>query len=224
MDTLIKMADTPPTPKVKGKLPKWAIPVGIAGIFAVIIVLRKRKPAAGNATEPGAEGLTNQSFIPVTGENVAGVGAGNYGSSSSSNNEAFLREFLREQKEEGTVRRQEEKGEQQGIREREQSFYEKIFANLGTGGGAPASSGAPGISVAPPPEAAPAPSPPPASPPPPAPAPPAPKCSGEFGIWNPANGAPSPHSCYKYSRDRCADKRWPYKHVYGDGHVVCSPV
>ena len=28
---------------------------------------------------------------------------------------------------------------------------------------------------------------------------------------------------YKYSRKRCANKEYLYKHVYAGGHIVCSP-
>lgn len=215
------MADKPPTPKVKGKLPKWAIPVGIAVALAAIIVLKKRK-STGKATEPGAEGLTNQSFIPVTGENVAGMGTPFGGSSGSSNNEGLLTNFLKEQQQENTVRQGEERVANRESIEREQSFFQQIISNLGTGGGAPNSSGAPGTTTAPaPPATTPGPSPPPYTPPPaPPPAPPAPSC-GPGWIWNPADGAPGPHSCWKYSRDRCPAPRI-YKHVYQDGHVVCA--
>lgn len=214
------MADTPKTPSGK-KLPKWAIPVGIAGVLALVIVLRKKKGTSSSATEPGAQGLTNQSFIPVTGENVAGVGAGNYGEHTSTNNEAYLREFLKEQNEEGRTRRAEEKVEGQTTREREQSFYEKIIGNLGAGGGAPSSQGAPGTTTAPPETHAAPPSPSPQPQPPAPPAPPTPVASCPPG-WkhNPAYGAPSPHSCYHESRETCHSGKC-HIHGYQDGHEVC---
>jgi hypothetical protein len=214
--------------KPKGKkLPKWAIPVGIAAAVAIFIVLRK-KPAKGKATEPGAEGLTNQSFIPVTSENVSGAGASYY-PTTPANNENLLVNFLKEQNEESAATRKEQQVENRESIERERNFFETILSNLGTGGGAPTAGGPAGVTVAPAPEAATPPTPQPvvAPTPAPTPAPPAPpkaKCPSDFPDWNPANGAPAPHSCYKYSRERCNNKAYPYKHVYQDGHVVCSPV
>lgn len=205
----------PTTPKGK-KLPKWAIPVGIAVVIGGVIVLRKKKAATSSATEPGAQGLSNQSFIPVTGENVAGVGAANYGEQSSHNNEGFLREFLQSQKEEAGTRRAEEKAENQSARERETSFYEKIIINLGAGGGAPTGAAPGGVVVAPPQGGAtPQPSPPVIAQPPAQPAPPKPACPGPKGF--PYQG---PHGCWHWSKEKTA--QGCSCHGYENGTLECE--
>lgn len=186
----------------KGKLPKWALPVGAAVIIGGVIVLRKRKANQGQATEPGAEGLSNQSFIPVTGENVAGVGAGNYGGTGENNN-AFLAELLKgnaEQQREQSKQFQEYMRENnlqtQTGQEAERNFLRELLANLGTGGGAPTTGGAVGTVTAPPVLA------PPAAPAPPAPAPsppPAPPVASGCPASFPNKG---PHGCWRWSRTK----------------------
>ncbi len=202
------------------KLPKWAIPVAVAAAVGIIVISKKRKPSHSNATEPGSEGLSNQSFIPVTGENVPGAGANYYPSQSSNSNESVLVNFLKEQNEERTTQRFEERQEGTAALEREQSFFADLISSLNTGGGAPTSNGAPGISVAPAPEAATPPTPPPYTPPPTVA--PSIACPASYPIYNPANGAPGPHSCWRYSRDKCSGGK--FKHAYEDGHYVCATV
>ncbi len=137
------MADTTPKPKVGKKLPKWAIPVGGAAAVALIFLLMKSKKAASetptaNATGAEGEGLTNQSFIPVTGSE-GGAGAGGYGytangeSSAASNTETttLLSELLKSNQE-SSIKQQ----------ENNQKFTESVIANLGTGGGAPSTTAA----------------------------------------------------------------------------------
>lgn len=157
------MADGTPKPKAPSgkKVPKWAIPVGGAvAVGLVILLLKKKGSGSENATEPGTEGLSNQSFIPVTGENVAGVGAGGGvggGETGSGNNDTVLAELIKGDN---------EKSEKQ--EERNNKFMESIIANLGTGGGAPSTPAA-GTVSAPAPETQPAAA---AAAPAPAPAPP----------------------------------------------------
>jgi hypothetical protein len=154
----------PKTPSGK-KPPKWVIPTAVIGLVALVYIMRRKKPATtGNATEPGTEGLSNQSFIPVTGENVAGMGTP-FGSGTSET-DSFITNFLKEQQQEMGLRRTEEKQETREAKQTEREFYERLMSNLGTGGGAPTNSGSPGTTVAPPPEAAVPVTPPPATPPP----------------------------------------------------------
>lgn len=200
---------TPKGPKGKGKLPKWALPVGAVVILGGILYLRMhKKEEPASATEPGTQGLSNQSFIPVTGENVAGMGAAGSGSvgseGSSGTNSELLAEIIR------------------GNREAETRFREEVVNTLHTGGGAPTTPAPEGGFAAPPPPYYPTPAPAPAPAPPPPPRPSA-KCPSSFPDYNPADGPVGPNSCYKYSRDRCPDKGRPYKHVYQNGRVVCSP-
>jgi hypothetical protein len=197
----------PDTPKGKGKkLPKWAIPVGIVVVIGGVLYIRKRKAAGQSGTEPGSEGLTNQSFIPVTGESPASMGAsgggagspeGSIGGSNVSN--IALLEMI--------------KGERQTENERiksEREFWEKTIANLGTGGGAPATGGSGGTVTAPPPEHA---SPTPAAPPP-SRGGPKPMCPGPKGF--PFQG---PHGCYHISRTQHEGCQC---HGYENGTLSCQ--
>lgn len=204
-------------PKSK-KLPKWVIPVGIAAAILIVLVMRKKANQAGaNATEPGAQGLTNQSFIPVTGENVPGVGAAGYG--GNSNVEGLLSRSLEQQQEqnkafteylkESALQTQTNDREQM---EAQQRFATELISTLGTGGGAPMTGAPSGTTVAPPPEehwiSPPAPPAPPA-----APSPPASSCPPEF----PMSG---PHGCYRWSRTKSSDG-CPC-HGYQSGLLVCQ--
>jgi hypothetical protein len=177
------MPDKPKAPQGK-KLPKWAIPVGAVAVVGIVLFLKKKQaPTEGNATEPGTSGLSNQSFIPVTGENVAGVGASGGGTvESGSNNTELLREIIKGDKESAV-----EQSKEQHL------FFEQLIASLGTGGGAPSTPAPAGGVAAPPPESQPA-APPAVAPPAPAPAPPppAPKPAGCPGSF-PLRG---PHGCY----------------------------
>jgi len=136
--------DTPkPTKglKIKGKKVPPAALAGIAGVAIIgAVYLHKKKSSteanSANATEPGAyqQGVSNQSFIPVTGGagEVGGGGAGGgYSglttSGPSAENTALL-ELIKSNSE----------NEDKRI-ESERSFYTTLLSNLGTGGGPPAS-------------------------------------------------------------------------------------
>lgn len=179
-------------PKVGGKkLPKWAIPAGAVGVVLIVLMLKKKQAAnAGSATEPGAEGLSNQSFIPVTGENVAGVGAsgiGGFGGGESSSNDTLFAELLKSNKEDQVAQNQ-----------ANQEFLRSLVGNLGTGGGAPATSAPEGTVAAPAPQTQPAA--PPVAAPKPAKAPqPAAKC-GVGAHADFPNG--SPPDCWRVSRTK----------------------
>lgn len=135
------MPDAVPTERVPGgkpkkKLSKTAI-IGIgAGALVLLYIVKKKKE-----TEEGTEGnpYTSQAFIPVTGENVAGVGAGSSGNLSGESGtggllesqtkyQEFLTEFL---------------GKDTEARERQESqeheFLSKLIENTlaQTGGGPP---------------------------------------------------------------------------------------
>lgn len=142
------------TPKATKKLPKWVfIGVGVAVLALIIIERNRRKTTeATNATEPGSQGLTNQSFIPVVGENTPGAGASFGGSSGEqfgnisqlfSQEQEQTREYMREQKQESKEQRAEE-----------HAWLKEIIGNLGTGGGAPTGGTPPGVTPAPPPPGA----------------------------------------------------------------------
>lgn len=45
-------------------------------------------------------------------------------------------------------------------------------------------------------------------------------CPGSFPRHNPANGGPSPKSCYKCIKGSTGDKTYPFVHVYQDSHRV----
>lgn len=205
------MAEKAPKPKVGKKLPKWAIPVGAAGvILAVLIIKKKQSATAGSATEPGTEGLSNQSFIPVTGENVAGVGAGggiSGGETGANDNQALLAELIKSNKEE------------QGAQDRaNKEFLAGILANLGTGGGAPSSSGPQGTTVAPAPETQPYQPPTPAPTPQPKKAPPpAERCGAGTHAEFP-NG--SPPDCWRVSRTKSGGGCECHGHQ--NGHLECQ--
>lgn len=194
--------DTPTSPKVKGKkIPPLAI--GAAAIAAVGIVIYLRKKAASStgtsSSEPGTEGLSNQSFIPVTGENVGGVGASGGGGSSNTNGEgALLGEVLKtnieSEKEQNKEFQEFIANSDKENRESQAKFYESVTANLGTGGGSQAAPGAPGTVTAPPESHAAAPSPPPAVPPS-QPAPPAKPAPPPYKIIKDGQGC----ECHQYS-------------------------
>lgn len=206
------MAEKPKIPK------KFVIPIGVAVAIGLIVYLRKRKTSASSATEPGAEGLTNQSFIPVTGEHTPGVGAGAYGGGGgTSENQGFVMELLKgnqESQRESSKEFQEYIASQNqqtlSSQEAERTFLRELLANLGTGGGAPSTPGGGGVVSAPPPPAAPpAPTPPPAVPAPPGPA----GCPGDF----PYRG---PHGCWRWSRQKTG--QGCSCHGYQNGVLECE--
>jgi hypothetical protein len=220
-----RLAPPEGTPTVGPRVSKKTTVLVIGSVLAIgalIYLMRKKKqreePTLG--TEPGA--LTSQAFIPVTGENVAGIGAGggglSYGGQPPQESNTALLEYIKSNKED-TLKHE----------ELERNFFAELINKLGTGGGAPGSQSTPAPSPSPtpaPPYAPPSPptpAPPYAPPQPPAPSPiPTAKCPSSFPLYNPADGPPGPNSCYKYSRDRCPGPR-PFKHVYENGRVVCSP-
>jgi len=202
----------PTTPKGKiggKKLPKWAIPAGAVGVVLIVLMLKKKRAASeASATEPGTEGLSNQSFIPVTGENVAGVGAGLSGGGSAGgeggNNTELLTEIIKGSKEESAANAQ--------------SNRELIAALLGTGGGAPSSSGPQGTVQAGAPETQPAAPPTPAPAPAPKKAPPPPDRCGAGSHADFPNGTPP--DCWRVSRTRSGGGCECHGHQ--NGKLVCQ--
>lgn len=204
------MADpAPPKGKIGKKLPKWAIPAGAVGIVLAVLILKKKQAANAGATEPGTEGLSNQSFIPVTGENVAGVGAGlssGGGESGGADNTAFLTEILKMNKEESAERAQ-----------REREYWEHQRESLGTGGGAPSSPAPEGGIAVPTPMTQP---PSPAPPPPKAPGKPtpAPARCGQGSHKDFPNGTPP--DCWRVSRTKSGNGCECHGHE--NGRLVCQ--
>jgi hypothetical protein len=207
------------------KLPKWVIPVVAAGLLAVI-VLRKKQSAGTKATEVGSEGLTNQSFIPVTGENVAGVGAANYAAAEQSSNlqsiftqeQQRTQEYMKEQRQEQKETTEQFVRQGQEQREAERNWIQELISTLRTGGGAPSTPAGGGSTPVPPPPTQ-TPTPPPAPPPytpPPAPAPPANPCH------NPAFPNPGPHGCWRWSRTKTGSGC--SCHGYENGVLECEHI
>lgn len=210
---------TPTTtgPKASKKLPTWALAAGavviVGGIF--YIKSKRAKESTGEATP-----YTSQAFIPVTGENVAGVGAG-FGSTGATvgNTEtesALLHAYEEQSKNTLQFLTESRKSqEQEGIANRE--FLKTALENIRntTGGGPPSEgqkstgggSGGGGEGAKPTNQ----------------PAPPhaAAKCPKAYSLWNPANGAPSPHSCYRPAAGGHECPHSKKKHEYQDGHHVC---
>ena len=209
-------------PKGKGKkLPTWTY-IAIPGALIIVFLIYKNKKAKEEEGTGTANPYTAQSFVPVTAENVGGVGAAGGGVSGGGNTEGlqflsesqktqneFLKEFLGSQRE---AQREEAKGNKEFL----EKFSENIKAQ--TGGGAPASGqvGTGGGAASPESGGTKA------SPPPP---PVGNKCGvgahAEFPKWNPADGAPSNHSCYRISREK-AKKSGYVIHGYQDGREVES--
>jgi hypothetical protein len=180
------MADkTPKAPKVKGVNKKYAVPAVIVLGIALALYLKKKKevaPSEVSGTELGAgEGLSRQSFIPVTGENVAGVGASGSTESSTSSNTELLTEIIRGDR---------ESNQEQNAQNQE--FLKAITESLRTGGGAPTETAPVGVVTAPPQYGA---TPPPSSPSSPAPKPPAKPSPPSFTVIKCGNGCQG----HKYS-------------------------
>lgn len=198
-------------PKVGGKkLPKWAIPAGAVGVVLIVLMLKKKQAAnSGNATEPGTEGLSNQSFIPVTGENVAGVGAsglsGVGGSEGGGNNTELLAEIIKGNKE-----------DQVAQNAANQEFLRSLIGGMGTGGGAPSTAAPEGAVAAPAPQTQPAA--PPVAAPKPAKAPtPAARCGAGVHADFP-NGTPP--DCWRVSRTKSGNGCECHGHQ--NGQLVCQ--
>ncbi len=177
----------------------------VIAIGGVLYLMRKKKQSEEPtvATEAGA--LTSQAFIPVTGENVAGLGSGGGGYSTGGSQEANsqLLEYinLNNQK-------------QEHREEVEKNFLNGLIEKLGTGGGPPGPEGPAGPQG---PPAAPPASPTPTPSPPTKPA----SCPSAYPHYNPAKGKVGPQSCYKIGK--CNNKSRPVAHDYQSGPTECVP-
>lgn len=209
------------------KLPKWAIPVGIVTVAGVAYYVYKKKKK--NEEEPKAteqNPYLAQSFIPITAENVAGVGAvANYPTGGTEEGLALLNaqqenqgrifEFL-----EGKERNKSEEriaaSERQGEKEARQFEWQRTLAEMTnnlTGGGAPVGNTAVGTVTA--------------SAPPGAVATVAPStppsntntgggCPPDFPLYNPAPGK----GCYRISRT--TTQGGCQCHGYKSGQLECQ--
>lgn len=216
------MADNPASGAVKGakKLPKWALAVGAAAVVGGVWYYKKHEATTNesNATPTADQGLTNQSFIPVTGE---GGGAGAVGSSvGSTEATGSLIELLKSQTQEEKEANKETREE---IKQEKATFLETIKGL--TGGGAPTSQ-APGGTVAAPPaveQSAPqqAPVAPPAAPPPPTPAPaPPPKCPSDYPYQGTGGGTGL--KCYQITKSSQGCECHHYRNGESDCQVKKS--
>ncbi len=137
------MPDNVPTERVPSsnkpgkKIPKVAI-IGIGvGALALLYFLKKKKEK--EESSPTGSEYTSQSFIPVTGENVAGVGAGGSGNFGGESNSSALLEAQKSYQEivqsfltsETESRREQEAGNREFLKEITESIRSQ------TGGGPP---------------------------------------------------------------------------------------
>jgi len=139
-------------PPAKGKkLPKWALIAGGVGIVGVVYYVKKNKESTeGNATAPADQGLTSQAFIPVTGENVGGVGAGGGGSvGGESGTSALLGLVTEENKQNQEFQREQNTALREYLAsstaETQRNFQETLKGL--TGGGAPSTGQSTGAST-----------------------------------------------------------------------------
>ena len=208
-----------PTTDIKGKqLPKWGYIAIIGGAVVLFLYYRKKKSEEGPANP-----YTAQSFIPVTGENVAGAGASGIAPSTTipapeegktldallkseeQYNNAILAYLQTAQRTENpkttTAELKEliELSKQLAPTGGGPSHEGQIGSGAG-GGGSP-SGGTPKTPVATPPAVN--------------------SCPSSFPNYNPANGRPSIHSCYRISREKAKRKGYVI-HGYQDGHEVES--
>ena len=218
----------PPTNK---KLPKKTLIIGGVAVLGIGYLIYRRKRNAEQ--EPKATEVNPylaQSFIPVTANNVGGVGALSGVGSTESNtalfeaqkeNQKTILEFLEGKDARKLQREENAERKAEGKAEREFSLAEFLAEhNLNlTGGGAPVGNTNEGTVTAPAP-ITPAPAPPPS--PPPAPAPPntnqggAGSCPAEFPLYNPAPGK----GCYRISRTQTAGGC--ICHGYKSGKLECQ--
>lgn len=200
-------------PKKKLSKNTYLLIGGGAIILFFIYRSKKKKEEEGTGT---ANPYTAQSFIPVTGENVAGVGAGGYsGGAPAGESQAFsiLQAAQKENTEFLTNFLKSSKEEKEANDKANKEFLTTLVGSL-SGGGAPSQG-----QLAP------------------APVPVAPAtggggsgatgtnrpsgCPSSFPNYNSRNGAPGPKSCYRISRER-AKKSGYVIHGYQDGHEVES--
>lgn len=148
------MADTAKPTGKKANKKTMLIVGGVALAVLAFVLLRKKSESGGasNATEPGTQGLSNQSFIPVQGENVAGVGAGAGGGASgeSGGGTSALTDFFTQEQERTREYMQAQQIENKENQQQQREWLSTLYANLGSGGGAQTEKGPPGVVVAPP--------------------------------------------------------------------------
>jgi hypothetical protein len=204
---------TTSTPGAGKKKTTLYILIGV-GALGVFFLYRSKKKSEETGKEQNP--YTAQSFIPVTAENVGGVGAQGGGGVSSgsgnSGNEATNQALI-------TALQEQNKSVIEylkSVRESQSNQPPPTQAppiTIITGGGPPAEGqpGTGGGSAGPPSGGT------------PGGQPETPKSIGGCPPgwkYNPGNGRPSPHSCYRESREKCHGGRC-HIHGYQDGHEVC---
>jgi hypothetical protein len=193
---------TKPTGK---KLPMWVWIAGGGAVVVGVYIYKKKKEK--EEEEPSKNPYTAQSFIPVTAENVAGVGAPQVSGGGVANTEnlQFLTQLFQSQRE---TQREEEAGNRAFTAEllktvRETASSQIPQVTVVTGGGAPAS----GPSAAGPPSGG-----------TPKSTPAAPTCPSDFPNYNPARGA-APGACWRWSRTTSNGCKC---HGYKSGALECE--
>lgn len=211
------------------KPPRWILPVGaIVLIGGGFYILKKKKEKEEEPKATEVNPYLAQSFIPVTANNVAGVGAVSMGTGPSvGEGEALLNaqeenrksifEFLENKENRKSTERlaaSERQGEREGLQFERDLRLQELTNNL-TGGGAPVSNSNPGVIAVPPvvPTVAP-----PEPSAPPAQSPPAVGngCPPEFPLFNPAPGK----GCYRISRTKTGGGC--ECHGYKSGELECQ--
>jgi hypothetical protein len=226
------MPEPTPTTDKKGLSKKTIYIIAGIGGLGLVLLWKSKKKSEGKTSEE-TNPYTAQAFIPVTAENVGGVGAGGGSLGTSEGSQGLIE--AQEKNQEFITNLLKTENERQELQSKsENERFEKLIERITnqTGGGSPSSGQNPGGGgTASPPSGGtpPAPPVPPVYPPGPGPTPPGPgptivKCPSSYPLYNPANGPVGANSCYKYSHERCADKARPYKHVYQNGKIVCSSV
>lgn len=208
------------------KPPKWALPVGIVILIGGAYYIYKKKHEGTQEKVTEQNPYLAQSFIPVTAENVTGVGAvrsapsGEEGTAllqAAQENQSKIFEFINNKEDRRTqekITESERQGEKEGLQFERQLRLAELTQSL-TGGGSPSSNPNPGTvtatlapgSVAPPIASPPAPS---------SNAPTSSNCPADFPLFNPEPG----RGCYRISRT--TTQGGCICHGYKNGQLECQ--
>jgi hypothetical protein len=193
------------------KIPPWALAVGGIVVIGGVIYYKKHEkaPNESNATPTADQGLTNQSFIPVTGEGggVGAVGSSVGGTEATGSLIELLKSQTQESKEQNQQIRQE-------LKEEKTTFLETVRGL--TGGGAPTSQAPAGSVSATPGTSGSAPQSSPSTPASPAPPAPAAKCPSNYP--NEGTGGGNGLKCYAVTKSSQGCEC----HHYRNGEYDCQ--